>query len=94
MATFVAVRGKQVGAMSWWNRPFSKIANAIAPRAHDVPERLPDGGLSPGARSGQFSPVKPPPRRESKQKPVPTELRAAMATLKTGDFIFDPTDGR
>lgn len=36
---------------------------------------------------------KPPPRRDKKTL-VPPPLRVAMATLKTGDFIFDPDGGR
>jgi hypothetical protein len=78
--------------MSWWNTPLSKIVHAIAERPrrpHTAPKRS-----SRTQRSGKFSPGKHPLQRNLRQRPVPTELRAAMATLQTGDFIFDPCNGR
>jgi hypothetical protein len=45
------------------------------------------------ARRAREKSGKHPPRRDKKTL-VPPTLRVAMATLKTGDFIFDPDGGR
>ena len=45
-------------------------------------------------RRADSTSVTPPPRTPVNRKSVPPPLTAAMAGVKTGEFIFDPTNGR
>ena len=58
--------------------------------------RFPALQRAPAARQPTTSTpsVKPPLASQGKEKFVPPALRAAMATVQTGDFIFDPVYDR
>ena len=51
--------------------------------------------LAAGAAEVRRSPsVDPRPRRRKRPNPVPKSCLVAMATVRNGDFIFDPTYDR
>ena len=68
--------------MSWWKPSWIRTAShlqAVAARQ---------------SAAAANSSVKSPLASQEKEKPVPPALRAAMATVQSGDFIFDPDQGR
>jgi hypothetical protein len=73
--------------MSWWNLFRSKIVRALGCRTHAT-------GTGSRIVEPYSTSVKYPLPTQEKQKNVPPPLRAAMASVKSGDFIFDPASGR
>ena len=70
--------------MSWWKPSWIRMLDHVhAPAARRSTRPTASG-----------SSVKPPLPSQGKEKVVPPMLRAAMATVQTGDFIFDPVQGR
>jgi hypothetical protein len=78
--------------MSWWTIARAKLNSALDPRPLNRSGDLRDERMS---REHPDRGSSKPPRRARDFRPhVPPPFLAAMATLKNGEFIFEPCDGR
>jgi hypothetical protein len=78
--------------MSWRSSWLSKVVKMMSPWTIRTPRKF-RNDIHPSPHLTNAS-AKHPHRLRGKQKCVPTDLVAAMATVKSGDFIFDPVSGR